>query len=265
MKTCFVSIDVEHDASTQGAKTFQGIDSVGRILDIFEKFNIPTTLFVTGDVLEKYGDKVKEWAKKYEIASHSFSHIYFNELSDFSKEEDIKKFIAIYGRILGARPLGFRAPSHVIDEYTFGLLAQYGFTYDSSVVPHYPYFKMYRGYGGIAPTVPYIPQPHNIRKREAMGGKGRILEIPVSGQILGIPLAGAWIRKLPIPLYKILFVLYKPDFITLSMHSWDALDARFLPKLIKILEILRNSGYVFKSGEQIATELSSGAMEKPVG
>jgi len=239
-KLCFVSIDIEHDTGTQDAKIFQGVDEMKKVLDIFETFSIPLTLFVTGDVLEKYRERVKVWAEKYEIASHSYAHRYFNELSAQEKEEDIKKFIKIYKNLFGQNPKGFRAPSHVIDDYTFDLLKKYGFTYDSSVVPHYPPLKKYRGYTGRAPLIPY-----------KIGG---LMEIPATGQLMGIPLGGAWIRKLPIWFYEMLFSIHKPDFITLSMHSWDVLDARFLPKLIKILEILKNNGYVFKSGEQIAVE-----------
>jgi len=256
MKICFASIDIEHDVHTGDDKTFQGIDGMDKIFDIFAKLDIPATIFITGDVLDKYPDKVRQLAKNYEIASHSYAHRYFNELSYSEKEVDIKKFMDIYEKVLGSRPLGFRAPSHVIDRYTFGLLGKYGFKYDSSLVPHYPPFKKYRGYSGRAPLTPY-----NVTRN----GGVTLVEIPVTGQSFGIPMAGAWIRKLPVWFYKILFIFNKPKFITLSMHSWDALDERFLPKLTKILEILRNNGYVFKSGEQIATELSSGAMERVAG
>ena len=244
-RVCFVSIDIEHDVGTGNNKTFWGVDAVDRVLDIFERSGIPATLFATGDVLERFPKKVRDWSKDYELASHSYSHIYFNKLSDWGKEEDIRRSIEIHEKVLGARPLGFRAPSHVIDDHTMRLLQKYGFKYDSSVVPHYPPVKKYRGYKGKAPLAPYKI--------------GNILEIPVAGQMMGIPLAGAWSRKLPVWIYRILFIAHKPKFITLSMHSWDALDLRFSSKLVKILEILSGSGYVFKSGEQIATELSSGA------
>lgn len=258
MKTCFVSIDIEHDLDMGDRRIFHGVEEIDKILEIFESFRVPATLFVTGDVLVRFAGQVEEWAQKYEIASHSYGHIYFNELPDFEKEEDIRKFRETYEKVLGVRPLGFRAPSHVIDKKTFDILEKYGFAYDSSIVPHYPYFKRYRGYVGNAPTDPYFPQSNDIRQGEARGSKGKILEIPVAGQLMGVPLAGAWIRKLPIWLYRALFIIHKPEFITLSMHSWDLLDKRFAPKLVKILEILKYSGYVFKSGRKIAMERVAG-------
>ena len=118
-------------------------------------------------------------------------------------------------------------------------MAEKGFLYDSSILPHYPPFKKYRGYQGKAPLLPYYPK------------EIKILEIPVRGQMFGIPLAGAWIRGLSSWFYQTLFLIYCPSFITLNMHSWDNLDPRFLKKLEKILKILKKKNYLFLNGEQI--------------
>ena len=88
----------------------------------------------------------------------------------------------------------------------------------------------------------------------------RILEIPVSGQILGLPLAGAWIGRLPFLFYQSLFEAACPGFVTLNMHSWDVLDfpgrkapaALFLKKLDKTISLLKKKNYVFLNGKQIS-------------
>jgi len=228
-KICFTSIDVEG----------RGVEEVNQILDIFKKYNIPATLFVTGEVLEKYSDLIKGWSDNYKIASHSFTHRFWNTLNSKERETELDRFCNLYQNIFQKKPLGFRAPSHLIDEEGLKLLEEKGFLYDSSVLPHYPPFKKYRGYQGRKPLLPY----------HSTGLK--ILEIPVRGQFLGIPLAGAWIRGLPSWFYKILFLLYCPSFITLSMHSWDNLDHCFLKKLENILKILKKKNYLFLNGEQI--------------
>lgn len=253
MRVCFVSIDVEHDFNTANDKTFSGVDTIDVVLGIFYKFSTPATLFVTGDVLSGFSGEVLEWAKDYEIASHSYSHKYFNDISDLEKRNEIEKFVEIYRNLLKCNPRGFRAPSHVIDNFTTKILEECGFLYDSSIVPHYPLIKKYRGYSGSAPLQPYSPSAEDLRKY----GNMKILEIPVVGQIFGIPLAGAWIRKLPHSFYRSLFLVNSPEFITLSIHSWDGLlDKDFYSKLEKILRVLKNNGYVFKSGEQIAMDKS---------
>ena len=235
-KTCFASIDVEKDL---GKEEFQGVEKLDIILDVFKKHNLSATLFVTGEVLQKYPTKFQELASLYEIACHSFTHRFWNTLNLGERQAELDKFIELYQALFQKKPIGFRAPSHIIDDDGIKLLEEKGFLYDSSVVPHYPPFKKYRGYPGRAPLLPYYPK------------NTAILEIPVRGQILGFPLTGAWIRGLPPCFYKVLFSVYSPSFITLNMHSWDILDSCFLNKLDKILKILKNRNYLFHNGEQI--------------
>lgn len=234
-KTCFVSIDVEADFGKN--ITFEGAESLDKILDILKKNNIPATLFVSGDVLERYSEKFKEWSKSYEIASHSFTHRFWDALNNFERKEELEKFLNLYFQIFRQKPKGFRAPSHIIDEDGLKLLQDKGFLYDSSIVPHYPFFKKYRGYRGKFPTFP-----------EQIDG---LLEIPVSGLIFGIPLAGTWLSKLPFLLYRILFSISKPSFLTLNLHSWDSLNSKLLAKIEKVLILLKNKNYKFLTGEQI--------------
>ncbi|MFH1820673.1 MAG: polysaccharide deacetylase family protein [Candidatus Nealsonbacteria bacterium] len=237
-KTCFVSVDVERDQGG-GESEFKGIENLDRILDIFKKYDVLATLFVTGEVLERYGDLVKKLSGNYEIACHGYTHRFWSTLDSKAREKEVDDFIILYQSIFQRLPAGFRAPSHVIDQEGVRLLEDKGFLYDSSVVPHYPPFKKYRGYKGKAPLSPY--QPKGLK----------ILEIPVRGQVLGIPLAGAWIRGLPILFYRVLFSVYSPSFVTLSMHSWDGLYPGFLNKLEKIFKILKDKNYLFLNGEQI--------------
>ena len=250
-KVCFVSIDVEHDIGTDSDKKFNGIEDIDALLDLFGKFQVRATLFVTGDVLVRYAEEVKRWSKDYEIASHSYSHRFFNKLSKWEKSEDIKRSIEIYEKVLFKKPKGFRAPSHIIDNETMGILLGNGFIYDSSVVPHYPAIKRYDGYRGDAPCMPYRPSEMNYRKR----GDMRIIEMPVSGQLFGVAVAGTWINRLPAWIYKFLFLVNNPSFVTLSLHSWDSFGSKkFYNKIEEIILFIKKAGYEFKTGEQIADE-----------
>jgi len=230
IKTCFASIDVEGE----------NIEITGKILEVFKKHKLPATLFLTGEVLEKHADSAENWAQDYEIACHGFTHRFWNTLNAQERQKELDDFISLYRSVFKKSPVGFRAPSHVIDEEAIDLLARKGFLYDSSMVPHYPPFKKYRGYKGKAPLLPFRFKGINV------------LEIPVRGQAWGIPLAGAWIRGLPVWFYRILFFFYQPEFITLNMHSWDVLDKRFVGKLEKIIEILEKEKYQFKNAEQLS-------------
>jgi len=106
---------------------------------------------------------------------------------------------------------------NTIDNTQLRLLEHASFAYDASVVPNYIPFRKYVGYKGKAPTEPYHPSCDNYRER----GEHRILEIPESPLVFGIPLKGTWIRVLSPSLYGVLLTLKKPEFIGLAMHSWD--------------------------------------------
>ena len=250
-KTCFVSIDVEHDVGSDSDKKFIGVDNIAVLLDLFRKFSVPATLFVTGDVLKRYPEEVRRWSKDYEIASHSYSHRFFDKLTKWEKSEDIEKSVEIYSSVLGKMPKGFRAPSHIIDNETMRILEAKKFIYDSSVVPHYPPFKNYVGYRGEALCMPYRPSEMNYRKE----GDMRIVEIPVSGQLFGVPIAGVWTNRLPLWIYEFLFLVNNPDFVMLSLHSWDSFRSKkFCKKVEGIIFAIKKAGYEFKRGEQIADE-----------
>lgn len=222
-KICFISIDVERN-----------IDNLERILEVFKRYGVLATLFVTGEILAKYSTAAKVWQKNYEIACHSFTHRFWSALNYEERRAELDDFINLYQRIFQSKPLGFRAPSHIIDEAGLKLLQEAGFLYDSSIVPHYPPFKKYRGYKGRSPLLPYYPQ--NLK----------ILEIPVRGQIFGIPLAGAWMCQLPFWFFRLLFFIHCPSFITISIHSWDNFK-----NLDKIFNLIKKKNYQFLNGEQI--------------
>ena len=71
MKTCFLSIDVEKKEENN---SFEGVEKLYGILNVFKKHNVNATLFVTGEVLERYPDLVKKWSDDYEIACHNYYH-----------------------------------------------------------------------------------------------------------------------------------------------------------------------------------------------
>ena len=264
MKICFLSIDVEPDIF--GNKdTFNGVERLNDILDIFERHKADATLFVTGEVLERYPELVKNWDRKnFEIACHNYSHIPLDRINFEQREEEVKNFIELFQKVLMKNPKGFRAPRNIIDNKQFEILEKYRFLYDSSVVPAYPWpILKYEGYKGRAPLYPYYPSPKDYKKKN----DGKILEIPLTGLILGVPLVGTWLRKLGTGIFKKLFLVKKPDFLSFSMHSWDGVEFRgkssrnsgrvFLRQLDEMLRFLKNIGYEFRNGEQIYRKISN--------
>jgi len=255
-----VSVDVEQDVG--GQKTFCGVESLDRILKIFDEFELKATLFTTGEVLENYPALVERWSRKHEIACHGYYHVPLFQLSVSEREKQLEDFGRLYKKILGEKPKGFRAVKHTIDITQLRLLERFGFVYDSSVVPRYVPFRKYLGYKGKAPTEPYHPSYDNCRKR----GDMKILEIPTTPLIFGIYLYGTWLRVLGPRFYRVLLTLKKPRFVSLALHPWDAIEykgsfsrnsgERFLEYLEKLLNDLRAHRYIFISGEELLSSLN---------
>lgn len=260
-KICFVSVDVEDDFSKPSRnlnqRTWEGVKNLDKVLGIFERHNVSANLFITGQTMERFPELVMKWSKDYEIACHSFTHSFWNNLNFKQRQKELRDFAKLYKEILKKSVRGFRAPSHIIDEEGIKLLQDMGFLYDSSIVPHYLFFNKYRGYKKRAPLSPYYPSRANCRKK----GNMKILEIPVSGFILGIPLWGSWLKHIPLINYKNLLKVHSPEFLTLSMHSWDVVyfkgkifknsATKFQKILEKIILLLEKQNYSFLNGKQI--------------
>lgn len=239
MKTCFLSIDVEKKEENN---SFKGIEKMNKLLDIFRKYSVNATLFVTGEVLEKYPNLIEEWAKDFEIGCHNYYHDTLDKLNLEARERQLSNFGGLYQGLLKISPKGFRAPRNIIDNEQFPILEKYGFLYDASVFPRYPWWKKrYAGYKGGKPVFPYLLD-------------NNLLEIPESPAPFNIPLVGTWIRKSNILIYKLLFLLKRPKFISFNMHSWESVEKKYLKQLDEMLRFLKKKGYEFKSGEQIYEE-----------
>ena len=276
MKICFLSIDVEKHEN-QKNQPFEGVDNLDNILNIFRKNNVPATLFVTGEVLEYAPDLVKKWAKDFEIGCHNYFHNQLNKIDLMERERQVKNFVNLYKNIFGVLPKGFRAPRNIIDNQQFPILERYGFVYDSSVFPRYPWTIMaYSGYLGRAPIVPYFPSEKNYKRRclapacrqaGALGINNTLIELPESPASFSIPMVGTWLRRLGVKFFKFIFKLKKPSFVSFSMHSWDGVKFAgkssknsgkdFLKQLDGMIKFLKEIGYEFRSGEQIYEEMTN--------
>ena len=242
-KTCFLSIDVEEDLRADGQKSFRGAENLEEMLAIFKQFEAPATLFVTGEALANYPELAKNWAVDFEIGCHGYWHRPLSQLPLAEREKGLVDFLGL------KEVKGFRAVQNVIDNEQFPLLEKYGFLYDSSVVPNYPFLKKYIGYKGRAPLAPYHPAVGNHLEK----GEMKILEIPLTPHLWGIPLVGTWLRKLGVGFYKILFFFYQPKFISFSMHSWDPiLSDNYLKQLAEMLAFLKKKNYHFLNSYEIS-------------
>lgn len=141
---CVVAFSVDFDGT--GNETGQGLAPVGvrsaggysarrgvhRMLDIFERHQIPSTFFVPGFDAEQFPETVKDIVSAgHQIAAHGYVHESF-ELSLEEEERRLRLSHDILTDLTGKSPIGWRSPGGKKSSRTLPVLRELGYIYDSS-------------------------------------------------------------------------------------------------------------------------------------
>lgn len=111
------------------------LDGLQIYLDILEKYNIKTTFFVVGEIVEKLAPTLKKiLADGHEIALHSYHHRRPLLMTAEEFEEDTIKSVAAFKEHLNYDVKGFRAPCFSLDRERLEILRKLGLTYDASKI-----------------------------------------------------------------------------------------------------------------------------------
>lgn len=213
-----LGIDVEPDCPPYLATQYRGVvDGLPTILDALDSANVPTTCFCTGEVAERFPDRVGELLQRgHELGSHGHSHRPFDTLSEAEARQDIVASTRAL-RSFGAEVTSFRAPNLRFPDRYLRLLEEQGFIVDSSQA------KYKRGY--------YTSTARTTLKRIPASMTSSVLRLP------------RWIRD------PWLLSLASP--VVLFVHPWEfvdltrehlRLDCRFRtgdPALRAIMEVIR--------------------------
>ena len=242
--------------------------NIHRLLDLLDSVQTSTayplqvTFFVLGWIADRFPALVQEMKKRgHEIASHGFYHGLYTEMSAREIRDDLKKSKECLENIIGEPVYGFRAPSFAIDNEILKIIAECGYTYDSS----YNSFSMHKRYGqislpqngltGIAIPISaqntklnshqpsdYSQKPRtntdrqynqlNSVKQTSAGGFNRIgnqqfYELPISNLKLVnrvLPWGGgAYFRLMPLLFYKlgIKHILNSTGAFLFYFHPWE--------------------------------------------
>jgi len=197
-----------------------GIDAVEFLLDAAAAADAEATFFTVSDIAATHGDVLREVVDRgHELASHTHSH---RHLTDLTTAERREEFAVSKGRLEGvtdADVTGFRAPSFDITDDHFATLAEFGYEYDSSVVP----CRSIPGwYGGEFDT--QRPVPASVVDPAAPAG---LTEVPVAVMpALRLPLTGTWIRFFGVryTLLGMRLLARRGIAPVLYVHPWELVD-----------------------------------------
>lgn len=247
LKLFAFTLDLEADYAglVNQYNIFKDLYKIDEVLSALTSLDVKITVFTVGEIFELFPDVIKLFEKyNCEFEAHSYSHNFDSPDS----EDEIYKSRNAFFNYFGRYPIGYRAPRGKISDAGIKLLEEYGFLYDSSVIPS------------------YFPDPFKylFKNKEVHYYNGsKMLEIPITSlSPARITLSISYIKLLGIDLYRKLSL---PDNVCFGSHVHDFIfnDTSFnklssIWKLIysrnkhkgndfcmKYLEHVRQKGYKF--------------------
>jgi polysaccharide deacetylase family protein (PEP-CTERM system associated) len=115
------------------------VSNTQRVIDLFDKYGVKGTFFFVGWVAAKFPQLVRDvHTRGHELACHSYWHRTVYSLSPEEFRRDTRAAVRAIEDAAGTKVQGYRAPSWSITKHSLwalDILAEEGFTYDSSIYP----------------------------------------------------------------------------------------------------------------------------------
>ena len=112
---------------------------LGRVLDLLSQHDVSATFFVLGWVAHHHPQVVRRIVRAgHEVGCHSYAHKLVYDMRPQQFRADTEQAVAAIEDAGGVTPRAYRAPSYSITArsmWALDILAELGFTHDSSIYP----------------------------------------------------------------------------------------------------------------------------------
>jgi peptidoglycan/xylan/chitin deacetylase (PgdA/CDA1 family) len=106
---------------------------IWRIMELLRRYDIHTTFFIPGLVVEQRPHVVEALLKDgHEIAHHSYTHAWVTKLTPEQEREEMDRGYQAIKQATGYAPRGYRSPVGELTPTTLKLIREYGFSYSSN-------------------------------------------------------------------------------------------------------------------------------------
>jgi peptidoglycan-N-acetylglucosamine deacetylase len=128
---------------------------VPRLLELLADYGLSATFFVPGLTADRYPQTVESIVEAgHEVGHHSYSHRSPVDLSPEEERADFERALAALER-LGVKPAGHRSALWEASWRTPGLVAEYGLSYDSTLMDSDRPYRLRIGDATIAELPPH--------------------------------------------------------------------------------------------------------------
>jgi peptidoglycan/xylan/chitin deacetylase (PgdA/CDA1 family) len=144
--------------SPMSHQSYGPLVGVPRILALLARYDLRATFFVPGYSAHRYPAVVRAVAEAgHEIAHHSYFHENTIGMDAKTEAAMIDLGLKALWDVAGVRPAGYRAPMWELNYHTPGLLAERGFTYDSSLMDSDHPYALAAGEAAGSPVLAEVP------------------------------------------------------------------------------------------------------------
>jgi peptidoglycan/xylan/chitin deacetylase (PgdA/CDA1 family) len=170
------------------AAAFGAESGMPRILTMLDKYQVPSTFFVTGVDAMLHPEMVSAIMKsgRHEIGVHGWIHETPTRLPAEEEERLLDQAIEYLTKVTGKKPVGYRAPSWAFSASTLDLILKKGFLYDSSLQA--------------------LDEPYEVRSR---GKNTGLVELAIDWTLTETPFLGQN-GRMAVP--ELLYKLYRDEF-----------------------------------------------------
>ncbi len=144
--------------SVMSHQAYGPLTGVPRILELLDRRQVLATFFCPGFTAERYPDLLRRIRDHgHEIAHHGYLHESVAGMSPTQEAAMVDRGIDALEKVLGERPVGYRAPMWETTYATAGLLLDRGFLYDSSLMDGEMPYELAEGPAAGARSIVEIP------------------------------------------------------------------------------------------------------------
>jgi len=134
-----VSIAMRDAFGVQSPQTDRVVVNTQKILDLLAAHQVQGTFFILGEVAEEFPGLIKKIATAgHEIGVHGYNHLQFFRMTRQQATEELSSAKKLLEDLSGQEAKGHRAPAFSVTpqtEWALDVIAECGFTYDSSIIP----------------------------------------------------------------------------------------------------------------------------------
>jgi peptidoglycan/xylan/chitin deacetylase (PgdA/CDA1 family) len=128
------SPDYEQRLSTLSEARYGVGRGLTRVLELLDRYEAPGTFYVPGATGQRHPDAVAGIIDAgHVVGHHGHDHLKSHRIGAAEQRREIERGLEALGK-LGVRPRGYRSPAWELTPETLALLAEFEFTWDSSLM-----------------------------------------------------------------------------------------------------------------------------------